>query len=168
MPMNRPNIRGIGRPVGRQARRTRRGNLQPSWTALPPSTRVPPPPPSDPPSSSRTDSPPPPLRIIPMGLARELQEDIDRIWSSLSQRALLITSLMRAGNSDFATVNRHIQAYIFEFHIYLRASSDVKVAEELERNFYQWWSTLSPAEQQERLSLAQDMAPRRWPAKAWL
>ncbi|EMD88451.1 hypothetical protein COCC4DRAFT_44105 [Bipolaris maydis ATCC 48331] len=165
MPTNRQNIRGTGRPVGRQARR---GNLQPTRAAPPPPTRNPPPPPSDTPSSPQPDFPLPPLRITPMGLAREIQEDVDRIWSSLCQRASFITSLMQASDSELATVSRHFQAYIFEFHIYLRACSDLKVAEERERNFYQWWSTLSPTEQQERLYLAQDMAPRRWPAKAWL
>ncbi|KAH7556374.1 hypothetical protein BM1_05808 [Bipolaris maydis] len=168
MPTNRQNIRGTGRPVGRQARRARRGNLQPTRAAPPPPTRNPPPPPSDTPSSPQPDFPLPPLRITPMGLAREIQEDVDRIWSSLCQRASFITSLMQASDSELATVSRHFQAYIFEFHIYLRACSDLKVAEERERNFYQWWSTLSPTEQQERLYLAQDMAPRRWPAKAWL
>ncbi|EUC31688.1 hypothetical protein COCCADRAFT_100642 [Bipolaris zeicola 26-R-13] len=166
MPTNHRNLPGTGRPVGRQARRARRGNLQPSRAAPSPSTRDPPHPPSDTPSSPRPDSPPPPLRIITIGLARELREDVDRILSSLTQRAAFITFLMEDTSSDYDTVSRHVQAYMFEFHILLRAQRDMEVAEERERNFYQWWSTLSPAEQQERLSLAQDMAPRRWPAKA--
>ncbi|EUC45143.1 hypothetical protein COCMIDRAFT_5634 [Bipolaris oryzae ATCC 44560] len=162
MPTNHSNIRGTGRPVGR------RGNLQPSRAAPPPLTRNPPPPPSGTPSSPRPDSPPPPFRIIPMGLARELREDADRIFASLAERARIITSLMEDGTSDLAIVQRHMDAYHYEFHVYLRAHVDMEAARERERNFYQWWSTLSPAEQQERLSLAQDMAPRRWPAKAWL
>lgn len=42
MPTNHRNLPGTGRPVGRQARRARRGNLQPSRAAPPPPTRDPP------------------------------------------------------------------------------------------------------------------------------
>lgn len=51
---------------------------------------------------------------------------------------------MEDTSSDYDTVSRHVQAYMFEFHILLRAQRDMEVAEERERKFYQWWSTLSP------------------------
>ncbi|EOA86600.1 hypothetical protein ACJQWK_08937 [Exserohilum turcicum] len=119
-------------------------------------------------STSGMDSSDSVLALAHGRLARDLEEEYRVTAQKFKESTALLAELRRYPQWNPVPLRRRSAARAMQLYDLIKIATALEIAEARERRFYEWWRTLSTAEQQARLSFAQDVAPRRWPDKAWL